>query len=321
MGKFNEALSDAKTSISLDSSYAKAYYRLGVAQCSLKLYTDAIESLQSGLKLAPGDKEMMSKLKLAESDLQKNPNTATINELKISDNIKNNDKKNNAPIKSSAQSSSKPLNESTIDEDGEDLSKLKGYKKTSDGKMTTYFNHELDEKTKKLIGDITPSRIDNSSVKEMQASSNGSGGSVWNAAGTFESKSLTPWAKKRLEEIMTDIQIPIKDENILIQINKINSISGDAEILMNRGKTKYIIDFEIDLEWSILKENSKIASGTLSIKDVNDERDYDTSFTTQSSTSQSYIPFVDKFIKSKSNGLLKHILEKIDIFLKEFFSK
>merc|ERR1712023_43284 len=48
-----------------------------------------------------------------------------------------------------------------IDEEDEgNLKDLRGYKKTSDGRTTSYFNNELDEHTKSLIGNITPKRID-----------------------------------------------------------------------------------------------------------------------------------------------------------------
>merc|ERR1712188_173022 len=36
---------------------------------------------------------------------------------------------------------------------------VRGYKKTKDGRTTSYFTRELDEEAKSLIGDITPKRI------------------------------------------------------------------------------------------------------------------------------------------------------------------
>merc|ERR1711871_297029 len=49
------------------------------------------------------------------------------------------------------------------EEDERDLKGLRGYKKTSDGRTTSYFNNELDEHTKSLIGNIAPKRIDSKS--------------------------------------------------------------------------------------------------------------------------------------------------------------
>lgn len=68
---------------------------------------------------------------------------------------------------------------------------MKGYKTNSKGQKTTYFNRELTENEKKLIGDITPKKIDGSaataplacSSPRPVASSPSSGGSAWNKAG------------------------------------------------------------------------------------------------------------------------------------------
>merc|ERR1711998_289037 len=96
------------------------------------------------------------------------------------------------------------------EEDERDLKDLRGYKKTSDGRTTSYFNNELDEHTKSLIGNIAPKRIDPSgslginspsspaviSRNDSTASTNsnnssGAGASVWNTAGTWEERDMS----------------------------------------------------------------------------------------------------------------------------------
>merc|ERR1711871_773264 len=106
-----------------------------------------------------------------------------------------------------------------IDEEDEgNLKDLRGYKKTSDGRTTSYFNNELDEHTKSLIGNITPKRID--SVGSLDATvtqgssgtvsrndstastnSNTSNASVWNTAGTWEEKDMSSDVKSRLTDL------------------------------------------------------------------------------------------------------------------------
>ena len=49
--------------------------------------------------------------------------------------------------------------DSSDDEDEEDLRDMRGYKTTSDGRKTTFFNNELDPAARALIGDITPKAI------------------------------------------------------------------------------------------------------------------------------------------------------------------
>lgn len=83
----------------------------------------------------------------------------------------------------------KPKKEEEEEEENEN--KIRGYKLTTDGRKTTFFNNEMDEQTKALIGDIAPQKIENhdgamaQGVNASMSVSNGS--SAWNAAGTFES--------------------------------------------------------------------------------------------------------------------------------------
>ena len=71
------------------------------------------------------------------------------------------------------------------EEDEENENKIRGYKLTKDGRKTTFFNNEMDEQTKALIGSIAPQQIEGSDVALGGGVSNG--GSAWNVAGTFES--------------------------------------------------------------------------------------------------------------------------------------
>ena len=65
---------------------------------------------------------------------------------------------------------------------------MRGYKMNSKGQKTTFFNRELSENDMKLIGDITPKKIDcgttsSSSSPQLIALSSSSSGSAWNTAG------------------------------------------------------------------------------------------------------------------------------------------
>ena len=71
------------------------------------------------------------------------------------------------------------------DEIETETEKIRGYKLTTDGRKTTFFNNEMDEQTKALIGDIAPQKILH--VEEKNVPVVPGGGSAWNAAGTFES--------------------------------------------------------------------------------------------------------------------------------------
>ena len=71
--------------------------------------------------------------------------------------------------------------------------------KIVDGKKTTFFNHTLDEKTKELIGDIAPKKIE---ASDVTTAANLNGRSVWNTAGTFESIGYTAYAKETIEKLL-----------------------------------------------------------------------------------------------------------------------
>ena len=54
IGSVSEAVCDGQKAVELDSTYAKAYYRLGAAHLMAKSYADAKNFLEKGLELAPG---------------------------------------------------------------------------------------------------------------------------------------------------------------------------------------------------------------------------------------------------------------------------
>ena len=88
--------------------------------------------------------------------------------------------------------------EMEAENEGENENKIRGYKLTSDGRKTTFFNNELDEQTKALIGSIAPQKIETIPGAVCDASSGAgvSGGSAWNAAGTFESVDHCEYSSK-----------------------------------------------------------------------------------------------------------------------------
>jgi hypothetical protein len=69
---------------------------------------------------------------------------------------------------------------------------VRGYKIRSDGSKTSYFDREISEDAKKLIGDIAPKKLEvgaaSSSSAPMMVENNGGsneGTSAWNKAGKF----------------------------------------------------------------------------------------------------------------------------------------
>ena len=89
----------------------------------------------------------------------------------------------------------KEESESHADDDDDELTEaelamMRGYKKTADGRTTSYFTRELSEDEKKRIGDIAPKKIDGAAPQQRLPAPAASeavraSGSAWNQAGTW----------------------------------------------------------------------------------------------------------------------------------------
>ena len=115
-------------------------------------------------------------------------------------------------VKSSTSSTSTSTMSSTPSE-------MRGYKMTSDGRKTTYFNREISEEEKILLGDSTPkpltstTSVDNITQQSSSIKSTSSSGSAWNAAGTWEEKNHSPWAVKQLKQLLNKASLDILVNN------------------------------------------------------------------------------------------------------------
>jgi tetratricopeptide (TPR) repeat protein len=215
IGKNVEALSDAEQSVQLDGTYAKAYFRKGSALVALHNFSLAKESFEEGLKLAPGDKSFITQLQ----KLQEEPEIAPVASLTTTTTTSSRSQapKKSAPVPSAPEPAS----------DDSELSKFRGYKKTADGRTTTFFNNDLDPETKALIGDIAPKKIDPAVVLSECAPS--AGESVWNKAGTWEERVHTPWAVARLKDLLSQVCFTLPDGGGSLSLKNI-SLAGDAQV-------------------------------------------------------------------------------------------
>jgi len=171
------------------------------------------------------------------------------------------------------------------DSDEEILRDVRGYKKMSDGRTTSYFTRELDEKEKALIGDITPKMIDSSNHSSTTAtspinkkSSKESQSSAWNAAGTWEEKNTTDWCRSKFKVRLLEASA-VHGEYAAMSLS-VSDVSGDASVANVSGKKRYIFDFSCNVTVDFSDEqNEKLASAELKLIDINsaaaDDDDYD----------------------------------------------
>lgn len=321
IGSGESAVKDAEKATELDPSYPKGYYRLGSAHFKAGNYVEAKASLEKGLGLVPDDKDMTAKLRAVDDIMKNSSNNGKTSHRKASSDSTT---KTSSSPSLSTQRSSKPVaseksrkTEDNDEDDGEDLKGLRGYKKTSDGRTTSYFNNEMDEKTKSLIGDITPKTIAAAAANTSTTTVNG--GSAWNTAGTFESKNVTPWAKERIEELLGGVEFECGACSV--SVLSVKDVTGDAEVTMNRGKRKFLCDFDVTVEWKIVSNGgAKEGKGSMVIRDINAEKEYDYQVTVDSTNCKEVALDVNAYVKSGSSGLQRAIYAGLDTFFKEFHS-
>lgn len=164
-----------------------------------------------------------------------------------------------------------------VDSDDEltdkELAMLRGYKKTSDGRTTSYFNRELSEEEKKLLGTNAPKKLATANeAASVSPSAEGKGkASAWNQAGTWEEKNTSDWCSSHLRSELLSATAQLADEAHVGVVTKVDSLTGDASVAVVSGKKRYIFDFHVSLQYEIRDDSvdEVISSGSFNLPDIN----------------------------------------------------
>ena len=73
-----------------------------------------------------------------------------------------------------------------------------------------------------------------------------SGGSRWNAAGTWEEKDLSSWAQQRLTALLSFPASASSSSSLSVTVT---GVTGDATLVFTRGKKRVGYDLSITAEW------------------------------------------------------------------------
>ena len=152
-----------------------------------------------------------------------------------------------------------------------ELQMLRGYKKTSDGRTTSYFSREQTEEEKKLLGNIAPQRLEAASAPQRLDSavsqSSAKSASVWNNAGTWEEKDTSDWCNTSLDSYLKETVVEV--DLYTGKVQEVKDLSGDASVAFVSGKKRFVFDYNASLKYVILDEGDvKVASGTLNLLDI-----------------------------------------------------
>eukprot|EP00816_Leptocylindrus_hargravesii_P001839 CAMPEP_0196809880 /NCGR_PEP_ID=MMETSP1362-20130617/9751_1 /TAXON_ID=163516 /ORGANISM="Leptocylindrus danicus, Strain CCMP1856" /LENGTH=542 /DNA_ID=CAMNT_0042184699 /DNA_START=11 /DNA_END=1636 /DNA_ORIENTATION=+ len=174
--------------------------------------------------------------------------------------------------------------ESDDSDDEAALQELRGYKKTSDGRTTSYFTREIAAEEKALIGDITPKMINANDCAPKPINDKcpiSRSSSAWNTAGTWEEKDVSSWARGAFKNRLSESSAVYAE--FAAVVTKVDSISGDASVAVVSSKKRYIFDFSTKIEFDVTDDtDEKVASGELKLIDIHsastDDDSYDIEF-------------------------------------------
>lgn len=181
-----------------------------------------------------------------------------------------------------AEKAAKKANGEDSDDDEDkltekELAELRGYKKTKDGRVTSYFTREQSAEEKQLLGDIAPKRLEPAAASSTpqpispDAVGEGKGNpSAWNAARTWEEKDTTEWCRQQLETRLKESSASVEGSSIHAVVKAVKNMTGEASVALASGKKRYIFDFHCTLEFEILDADTDdiYAKGSLKIPDI-----------------------------------------------------
>lgn len=345
MGKVSEALESADAACEQDPTYVKAHWRRGQACNACANTTDALASFERALSLEPANKALKREVEAAkEKKEQEEKLLAAAKELKeanadaeevteppkaVTSAKKDAVKSNTTKPTSSAESKNNDVKEDGDPDIFTQSDHVRGYKIRSDGKKTSYFDREISDDTKQLIGDIAPKRIDpnaptDDAPKPLPVTE---GTSAWNKAGTWEERDVTPWAKETLEAALRTSEYVLPEGSpspgAHAAVSKISKFEGHASFATVRGKKRYIYEFAFTLDWVLTlgddhaqtchgKVTFPDVDGTVELGDGYDIVDYHVDGSSPAGTG----PLLERFVRD--GGLRVGIHNAIDDWVRLF---
>lgn len=316
LNKVEGALADANKCLELDPTFVKAYHRKAEALRRLGEWDDAIATAEEGVKLDPSNKTFVELIEQAKKDKAKDAEDKARLKMDAQD-VK-------VELHNASTARAPPKKVAEPGAEGEDADdSMRGYKKTSDGKTTSYFHTEISEEAKKLIeqqGFGKPKKLEGA-VQEVQQPV--PGGSVWNQAGTYEEKGMSKWVEDRLKEVLVGVTFQLPNgTGGSISTTGLAAVKGDASISMSRGKKRHIMDmsFDVEYEGSVSGSNGR---GKLAFSEVTaDPSEHpEVKCEIDTNTPPALREVFEAFVKPAGQGLQPLLLAEIRKMVDEYRGK
>ncbi|KAG7378287.1 hypothetical protein PHYPSEUDO_010275 [Phytophthora pseudosyringae] len=314
MGKAALALEDAEACVALDAAYAKGYFRKAQALVKLGRFREAVDVLDAAKALEPSNKSVAT-LYAKVQEMAKKEKEAPAPKKKVVTRVE-------VPQTSSASAPAptKPaaaVGSTIVDEEDADIvGHVRGYKTLADGRVTTFFNNELSEEAKQLIGDIAPKKVEDLNKVQIKSVD---GGSAWNQGNTFEEKDMTVWAKAKLKKIVSGVSAPLGSGEAIVTSLEVSALEGDASIAVVRGAKRYIFDFTFTLACTLQQGDSSVA-GELKFLDLSSDcgGDYDVEAVVPSRYQSEGGKALHAALNSSSSPFRKALAAQLAAFVEEY---
>lgn len=334
MGKIAEALDDADAAVKHDPTYVKAHWRRGQASTACGNLDEALASFRKALELEPKNvalkkevqhvkvrKEQEEKLlaeaaaavgtdDAADCSAAKNEEVATkeANSKTKKTELSTSKAKQPPPSKAAQQPSLKE--EATGEFSKSDH--VRGYKIRADGTKTSFFDREISDDAKKLIGDIAPKKLDPAGGNEedcaptpVRAAAEGT--SAWNTAGTWEERDVTPWAKDTLTAALLAAEYTLPDGSpspgARAVVSKVSKLDAHASYATVRGKERFLYEVAVTVQWTLTlggEDRGRTCTGEMTFPDVDGTAtgEYDVvNYTVDGSSHSGTGPLLMRFVR------------------------
>eukprot|EP00943_MAST-04B_sp_MAST-4B-sp1_P006798 g6798.t1 len=320
MGKYEKALEDAISAIKNKPDWAKGYFRKGNALYGLKRPHAAVEAFEQSLKLEGKTNKAVEK---AMNKAKKLGEQISREDEELANNVNEQSTKASSPTTTRSSNATKEVLQTQRKAEkmtGKDVVKsndigevsktdvVRGYKKTKDGRTTTFFHRDIDDAAKKLIGNIAPKKIDPVTLNNDGQTD----GSAWNKGGTYEEKNISDWAKDRLMDLLANVSTTCNDA--VVKVKNIVKLEGEAQVFVLRGTKRFMFEFNVEMEWSAMcnKEGSQDFEGTIVYPDLSTDAcgDYEVNVNI-TGTSSSSIPDALRSNIVKTDGIFQTEIRRV----------